>query len=35
LHSFRTSNILRPLSGSQAAFADCYRFTLDCTGQLR
>ena len=29
LHSFRTSTILRPLSGSQAAFANKNRFTLD------
>jgi hypothetical protein len=35
LHSFRAFTILRPAGGSQAAFADCYRFTLDCTGQLR
>ena len=29
LHSFRTSTILRPLSGSQAAFANKNRFTLN------
>ena len=30
LHSFRMFTILRPLGGSQAAFADKHRFTLDC-----
>ena len=35
LHSFRTSTILRPLGGSQAAFADKHRFTLDCGRKLR
>ena len=35
LHSFRMFTILRPLGGSQAAFADKHRFTLDCGRKLR
>ena len=35
LHSFRMFTILRPLGGSQAAFANKHRFTLDCGRKLR